>query len=347
MASIIQHRGKWRAQVRRKGYPVYTKTFATKAAAERWARALEAEIDAGVLPSATAVAGRGYTVAEMIADYRKLRDASRPVLDVTTEHYNLLRLAQMLGDIEVARLKPDDLLGYAQRRADAGAGPYTINMEVGKLGTVMRLVAAHRRMTLPDVVQQARPLLAHLKLIGGGGKRERRPTEDELDRIIAWMERRERGAMYADIVRFAVGTAMRRGEITRIRWGDLDDQRRLVLVRDRKDPRRKAGNDQWVPLLADTDYGDMWALVQRQPRVDERIFPAGEAMVSKLFTRACQELCIPDLHFHDLRHHAISRLFERGYRIEQVALVSGHKSWQHLKRYTNLRPEDLHKGPAP
>ena len=345
MASIIQHRGRWRAQVRRKGFPVYTKSFDTKAQAEKWARQIEADIDRGVLPGAAAVAAkRCYTVADLIDDYRKLREQSRPVLDTSTEHYNLRRLAECLGDLDATRLRPDELVAYAQMRADQGAGPYTVNMEVSKLGTVMRMVASIKHMTLPDVVQQARPLLAHLGLIGGGGRRERRPTDDELDRIIAHMHDTY-GQVWADAVRFAVGTAMRRGEIVRIRWDDLDAARRLVLVRDRKDPRQKAGNDQWVPLLADTAMGDMWALVQRQPRVDPRIFPIGDSTLSKYFTWTCRALSIPDLHFHDLRHHAISLLFERGFRIEQVALVSGHKSWQHLKRYTNLRPEDLHGGP--
>ncbi|TSE32102.1 hypothetical protein [Tepidimonas charontis] len=163
MASIIQHRGRWRAQVRRKGWPVYTKSFDTKAAAEKWARQIEADIDRGVLPGAAAVAAkRCYTVADLIEDYRRLRAQSRPVLDTTTEHYNLRRLADHLGTLDAARLRPDDLVGYAQMRADEGAGPYTVNMEVSKLGTVMRMVASIKHMTLPDVVQQARPLLAHL-----------------------------------------------------------------------------------------------------------------------------------------------------------------------------------------
>lgn len=346
MASILQVKGRWRAQVRRKGWPVYTKTFPTKAAAEKWARTIEADIDTGVLPGAAVVAARRYTVADLIRDYRTLRDASRPVLDTSTEHYNLRRLEDHLGPLDATRLRPDDLVGYAQMRADQGAGPYTVNMEMSKLGTMIRMVASAKHMALPDVVQQARPLLGHLKLIGGGGRRERRPTDDELDRILSHMDATY-GQPFGDAVRFAVGTAMRRGEIVRITWDDLDPAHRLVLVRDRKDPRNKAGNDQWVPLLADTACGDMWALVQRQPRRegDPRIFPFGDSTLSKYFTWTCRELSIPDLHFHDLRHHGISLLFEAGYRIEQVALVSGHRSWQNLKRYTNLRPEDLHRGP--
>jgi site-specific recombinase XerD len=58
--------------------------------------------------------------------------------------------------------------------------------------------------------------------------------------------------------------------------------------------------------------------------------------------RACRELQIIDLHFHDLRHEATSRLFEAGLTIEQVPLVTGHKDWKMLKRYTQLRPESLH-----
>jgi site-specific recombinase XerD len=55
------------------------------------------------------------------------------------------------------------------------------------------------------------------------------------------------------------------------------------------------------------------------------------------------KLQIIDLHFHDLRHEATSRLFEAGLTIEQVPLVTGHKDWKMLRRYTQLRPESLHQ----
>ncbi len=341
MASIIKVGDKWRAQVRRKGYGVYTRSFGTKTLATDWARAIEADIERGVMPGARAVVGGRYTVEKAITDYRDLRRA-RPVRDTSTEHYTLQHLAAGLGDKAVADLRVNDLVEYAQRRADMGAGPYTINMDVGKLGTVLRVVGAAKGMALPDVVQQSRPLLKHLGLIGGGGRRERRPTEDELHAIDRHLRAQPNGALYAASVAWAVETAMRQGEIARIRWDDVDRARRLVLVRDRKDPREKTGNDQWVPLLPGA-----WALLEQQPHgEDARIFPIGGSSISKAFTLACSALSIPDLHFHDLRHEAISRLFEAGYRIEQVALVSGHRTWTHLRRYTNLRPEDMHKGPS-
>lgn len=334
MASIIKVGEKWRALIRRKGHAIQCKTFQTKARAVEWARGIEADIDAGRPPQVAT----GLTVAKVIQTYRDLREKSRPIADTSTEHYTLRQLSDGLGALAVASLKPADLVGYCtMRRDEHGAGPYTCLMDVSKLGTAMRYAGMALSAPLPDVVAAARPLLMHLGLIGGGGKRERRPTEDEIAAILAHMEK-GRGAMFADIVRFAILTAMRQGEITRLAWADLDADKRLVLIRDRKDPRKKAGNDQWVPLL-----GDAWAITQRQPKTDARIFPIYAGTVSKYFTECCAALSIPDLHFHDLRHEGTSRLFEQGYALQQVAVVTGHKDWRHLKRYTNLKPEDLHR----
>jgi integrase len=91
---------------------------------------------------------------------------------------------------------------------------------------------------------------------------------------------------------------------------------------------------------------DAFALIEEQRALrvndDERIFPFNHKSISTRFTRTCQELEIEDLHFHDLRHEGTSRLFEAGFAIHQVALVTGHKDWKMLRRYTHLRPEALH-----
>jgi integrase len=333
VASISFVEGVWRALIRRKGHKPISKRFPTKAKAEVWARGIEAQIDAGQVPK---VASSGVTIGKLIERYRELRSTVRPVLDTSTEHYTLRQLDANLGEIRADTLTVDDLLGWATKRRDDGAGPYTVNCDLSKLGTVLRYAGDG----LPDVIGAARPKLSHLGLIGGGGKRERRPTEDELERIVSWLLQ-EKGAVFADIVLFAVATAMRRGEITRLLWADVDAGRRMVLVRDRKDPRKKAGNDQWVPLLQRA-----WTVVEQQRLVrvegEPRIFPRDEQTISKYFREACQALGIPDLHFHDLRHEGTSQLFEEGFEIQQVALVTGHKDWRHLRRYTNLKPESLH-----
>lgn len=342
MASILQVGKAWRARVRRRGHRDRARDFPTKARAEEWARAIESQMDKG-----RPIEDASVSVADLIAAYRRARDGARPIAPDSNEHYMLKNLAAELGDIRAARMSAEDLVGWARARRDQGAGAYTVNMEVSKLGTVLRFAAPLLRIELPDVVGQARPLLRHYGLIGGGNKRARRASEDELTRICARLAPR-----YAIAIRFMVYTAMRRGEVCRIVWADLDETKRCVWVRNRKDPRNKQGNDQLVPLL-----GEAWkillarraeakvqAVVEgRAVAPSERIFPIHPQTLSKYFREACLAEAIPDLRPHDLRHEGTSRLFEEGYAIQQVALVTGHKDWRHLRRYTNLRPEDLHR----
>lgn len=324
MASICKINGKWRALIRRGGKST-SKWFDTKGKAQAWADEVEGRIEAGKAPVE-------LTVSQAIQSYRKLRDKNRPISDASTEHYTLKMLERMLGDKSVERLTVDDIVAFCESRRDEGAGPYTINCDVSKLATVGRYVAP----TLLPLLASARPKLMYLKLVGGGGRRERRPTDEELRLILSWLEE-QKGRRYRDFVAFATLTAMRRGEVASLQWRDLNRDKKMILVRDRKDPRQKQGNDQWVPLL----FGS-YELVLTQPQDDERIFPIHPQTISKYFTECCKVLSIPDLHLHDLRHEGISQMFERGFDIPQVSIVSGHKSWQHLKRYTQIKPESLH-----
>ncbi len=182
--------------------------------------------------------------------------------------------------------------------------------------------------------------------MGKAIERDRRPTQDELDRLIGHFDANPRQiAPVSQIIRFAVATAMRQEEICKVRWSDLETRTRMLLIRDRKDPRNKSGNNQRIPLFAATGY-DAWTIVEEQrakrSNDDDRIFPFNHRSVGTAFRRGCAELGIHDLHFHDLRHEGTSRLFEAGFTIEQVALVTGHKDWKMLKRYTHLKPETLH-----
>jgi integrase len=147
------------------------------------------------------------------------------------------------------------------------------------------------------------------------------------------------------IIRFAIATAMRLDEICRVDWADVNERTRMLLIRDRKDPRNKQGNDQRIPLFGPSGY-DGWTILAEQAlhlgSAKGRIFPYNSRSVGTAFRRGCRALGIEDLHFHDLRHEGTSRLFEAGFAIEQVSLVTGHKDWKMLRRYTHLKPEALH-----
>jgi integrase len=132
------------------------------------------------------------------------------------------------------------------------------------------------------------------------------------------------------IVAFALFSTRRQEEITLLRWDDLDEDR--ILVRDMKHPGDKKGNNVYCELPPEA-----LAIIKSMPSGEERIFPYSTDAISAAFTRACRVLGIVDLRFHDLRHEGISRLFEMGRTIPQVAAVSGHRSWTSLKRYTHIR----------
>ncbi len=343
----LTNSGSWRAQVRRKG--VYAgESFLKKADAMSWARETEVAIDQGlpVPRRGEPKARRGEAALEdlidlHIADMKELKRVMPRSKD-----FVLRSLRRSLGSIPAARLNRERLIAYGRKRAGEGAGPATLAIDFSFLHTIITHAAAvHGVEASTEQVKLARKALVRLGLIGKPVERERRPAQDELDHITAYLDGNPRQEIPAGrIVRFAVATTMRAGEICRIRWDDIDHAKRTIVIRDRKDPRNKQGNHQSVPLLDAAGY-DAWELIQQQGPLTgarDRIFPYAPRSLGAAFRRACRALKIEGLRFHDLRHEGTSRLFEAGFAIEQVALVTGHKDWKMLRRYTNLKPESLH-----
>ena len=103
-------------------------------------------------------------------------------------------------------------------------------------------------------------------------------------------------------------------------------------------PDTKNGEARSVPLSS-TAIQTLRAL----PRsLHGQVFPGlTTEAVKRAFARAVRRAGIEDLRFHDLRHEATSRLFERGLNIMEVASITGHKDLRMLRRYTHLKAEDL------
>lgn len=333
MASFAEINGRVRALVRLKGHPAMSKYCATRAEAEAWAAATEKALRGGRRQAAAET----LAVATAIRIYRRMRlDSGRPIAPEANQHYMLEHLAADLGPEPVRELTPRRLATWAQERARQGAGPFTVNMELSALGTVLRHVAAFENLQLPDVVGQARPLLHHLQLIGGGTRRTRRPVGDELERILEWFAVHRPGQR--DAVELAALTGLRRGEVCKLLWTDLDRERRAVLVRKRKHPRQAVARDEYVPL-----FGQALDVIVRQPRAGDRIFPIHPQTLTKSFTDCCRACGVPGLHLHDLRRGANHMLREiGGLNREERKAVLGHLSDRSHDHYLALTPEELH-----
>lgn len=327
MASIIRVGEKWRALVRRAGFKAVCKTFPTKAGATKWAREVESGMDD--LRHTDSSGARAHKLDAIIHRYESEFDLGKSAANV------LKHLSAGLGQLNLESLTAQAVAGYVTGR---GYGPSTAAVEIAVLGRVLRVAKSVWKMPVrPEVMTDARDALKIAGKVKKSRARDRRPTTEELDRLCTYFDARSTLPM-RDIITFAVATAMRAGEITRLRWSDLDDAKGTIMIRDRKDPKAKVGNNQVVPLLADA-----LAIIAKQPRTGDLIFPYKEGTFSSIFPRACQALGIEGLRFHDLRHEGASRLFERGYQIQEVAMFTGHSDWSMLKRYTQLRAADLRR----
>ena len=250
-------------------------------------------------------------------------------------------LRRDLGKVKLSNLNAVVLRDFVDRRQDAGAGGVTIAADLSYLSAILKWGRHARQLDIPDrLALDARAGLKHRGLNTRGVEREREPTDDELRRIYAhWATMTRQQIPMQTLCEFALATGMRQGEITRLEIEDIDQKAKTVVIRDRKDPRNKIGNNQTVPLLPAA-----WAIVE--PIIAERgtgfLFPYDGRSVSASFTRVCKALHIDDLHFHDLRHRATAEFFRMGLGIPQVALLTGHKTWAMLRRYTKITAGDVH-----
>ncbi|ATQ43670.1 site-specific integrase [Caulobacter mirabilis] len=345
MATILKQKsGRWRVQVRRKGRYL-SETFSLRKDAEAWARRVERDLDVGRKPVPRKLEGIqtfGDLIDLHVSDMRSVGKAPG-----RSKSYSMEFLKRRLGRIRLADLDRETLIDFGKARAKEGAGRMTLSIDLGYVRTLLAYGAAvHGLPFSPEPVDLARIALRMLGLVGKGEERDRRPSDREIERLVEHFRGLNSSTIpMGRIIKFAIATAMRQEEICRVLWEDLDERHKMLLIRDRKDPRHKRGNHQNIPLLDVSSY-DAWALVEDQAKHlghrRGRIFPYNSRSVGTAFRRACHQLRIDDLHFHDLRHEATSRLFEAEYEIPEVSLVTGHKDWKMLQRYTHIRPQDLH-----
>ncbi|NKI70756.1 tyrosine-type recombinase/integrase [Collimonas pratensis] len=325
--------GSWRAQVRRGGL-TRGATFKLKREAQDWASVVETQAT-HIIASGYQPIPKGFTFAHLIDAYVGSVKAGGKTKTAT-----LTMLKRQLGHVALKSLNSVHLRDFIDRRKADGAGGVTLSADLSYIGAVMKWAKHSRQMDVStELALNARRDLTSQGISTRSNERSREPTKSELEALFHhWQgNERQRIPMHT-IVEFALSSAMRLSEICSITAEDVKPSVPSVLIRDRKDPRKKDGNHQDVALLPAA-----WDIVA--PILKERpigkLFPYQPSSVSTAFTRACAKLQITDLHFHDLRHAAASNLFRIGLDIPHVASITGHKDWKMLKRYTHITPSDV------
>lgn len=324
MASI-RHRGnKWQARVTRIGFPPEVKTFGTRQDAERWARSIESEMD------------RGSYVNRSEAESTTLKDVLEryivevcPLLRGGIEDSIRLRAIcrTKLAKLSMAALTPMAIAAYRDER-----------LKRVKAGTVIRELAY-----LSSIINHARrewginttnPVASVRKPPTPQG-RDRVLSPDEEERLLAALTPTgRRNPWLRPMAILSLETAMRRGELLQLRWPHINLDSQTAFL-----PMTKNGTTRTVPLSRKAVD-----LLQDLPRyIDGRVFPIEAAAHHAAFKKACKRAGLTDLHWHDLRHTAITRLATKLPNLIELAAVSGHRSLTMLKRYYHPSAADLAK----
>jgi integrase len=331
----------WRAQVRirRDGVIVHSeaKTFSSKTLAKSWAERRERELED---PQAAVKAQHGRILLKTILlDYIEEVGAEFG----RTKRKSIEKIATYeIAETPVGDLTSEKLLAHIRWRRQTAAPSTAGNDLIWIKGALEHAKCAWGKEIDLTVIEDARSAAHRARLIGKSNERDRRPTPDELERLRGWFSRshvgpgKSTGVPMNDIMDFAIASARRQAEITRLEWRDLDQDRGVCRLRDAKSPHGSKGNHRPFALTKEA-----LAIIKRQPKNSPYIFPYQAKTVGAYFTKACQMLAIEDLRFHDLRHEATSRLFEAGYQIHQVQQFTLHERWDTLQRYTQLKAEDV------
>ncbi|MEO5831034.1 MAG: site-specific integrase [Rhodanobacter sp.] len=364
----------WQARVRRKGYPAQLKTFDTRVEAEAWARKVESGMDGGTFVSRAEA--EATSLSEALDRYER---EVVPGKKGDVQEKSVIRMwkATTLVQRSMAGIRSADI---AKQRDEwlKTCKPATVLRRIALLSHVFKIARHEWRMeslanpiefvTKPSPNNARTRRVTTIDAIAG-----RSAEEGELERVIA----ASGSAVLPAIIRLAVETAMRRGEIIGLLWENVDIKKRVAHL-----PETKNGSSRDVPLSSraiaaleaskpseDDTTADKKAVKEKsKSSVKTRpaapltgfVFAVSSDAVTRAFERAvlrarrsyeadCKKVgrvpdkkYLTDLRFHDLRHEAASRLASI-YQLHELAKITGHKDPRMLMRYYHPRAEDLAK----
>lgn len=321
MASI-RKRGnlQWEARIRRKGHPVQCKTFETKVDAEKWARMVEKEMDGGSF------------ISQKEAERTTLREAleryipeyiEKSLKHVQKEKVRATRLMKYPFALKsLVALRGSDLAAFVRMREEQGRSPHTIDRDLAMISRLYEVARANWGM---EGLQNPVKNVIKPKLPQG---RTRRLLKGEEEKLL-----KASSKSFQRVVRFALESAMRREELASLTWDQVDMERHTIFL-----PQTKNGESRTVPLSPTAIAIIKEAYTPDEAAGKEKVFGYTVNSITGIMRDACAKAGITDLRFHDLRHEAISRLFENtDLDVMEIRMITGHKTLQMLARYTHLR----------
>jgi len=327
--------------------PSVARTFDLKTDAVAWAAEIERDIRRGGVAALDQAAQR-VTVADAASAYMRARGAA---LQDASQRGRIHATAKRFGAFFVGNVRSADVARWRDDMTAAGLGPQSVRHHLHALSAIFRHAEHELSIHLPS----GNPCRAVRKPSPPPG-RDRRLSGLEFDYLARAAKASKSPDMHA-LFTIAVETTSRQSELLALRWADIDLARRVAKVRGKAGGSTKNGDPYRTVALSTAAIAALSSLPRR---IDGQVFAwAATSHLRKTWrstlrhalrmykadcaaTRTMPDPAfLFDLHFHDLRHEATSRLFEKGLGIMEVASMTGHKSLSMLKRYTHIEAEKL------
>lgn len=319
MATIRKRGDRYHVQIRKTGHPTQTKSFGKKADALTWAKTVESEMERGVFLD-TSEAER-TTLGALVERYEREVLPSKRSRQGVSSH--LRQVTAGLGTSTLSKLSPSALASYRDARLDQ-VGSQSVLHELRLVQRILNTATKEWGIYLPH----GNPV-TQVRMPKRPKGRERRLSPEEEFRLLAALKA---NPVVHSLVVFATETGMRRGELASMRWEHLDQNGRTLKI-----PETKTDIPRVIPLSPRA----LEALRELPRRLDGQVWGLRPDSITQAFDRACKRAGIEDLRFHDLRHEATSRFFEKGFNTMEVSSITGHQDLRMLKRYTHIRAESL------
>jgi len=323
MSTIRKRGSSWQAQVRRRGI-TQSKTFIQRADAQRWANETERDADRRGLRDNQRILER-MTAGDIL---KRFRDERIPIRRYAQKEGFMLNALLRAGwtQLPLSQLASGSIAAFRDARLKTVKAS-TVTRELGLAQHILEVARLEW-----DVPLDSNPIRL-VRKPQADPCRERRISDNEINALLIACHRAG-NSLLKPLALLALETAMRRGELLNARWKHVDWSTSTLLI-----PVTKNGEPRTIPLS--TEAKNVLAGLAVDWWDEAPIFPLSAEAVSLGWRRLTKRAGVVDLNFHDLRHEAISRFFERGLSIPEVALISGHKDPRMLFRYTHLRAADV------
>ena len=314
MASIRKVKNKWEARVRVKGHSTYCKSFTQKSDALAWSKSVEVGLETGITPLTRM--NKSLSFKDAVEKY--LQEISPSKKSHQSEFYRLKKLlASSLAKLYLTDIKTSDVKLFRDKRLlEVSTG--SVRKELYLVSSLFEI--ARREWGFETLSNPVR----NLRLPKDSPPRTKRLSSEERQRLLYSLERQPNKTLERLAI-LALETAMRRSELCNLKWENINFDGCLLEIQNSKN-----GEARHIPLTPSAILA-----LKNIPKENELVFGYTTNAVRQAWERFRNKYGFEYLRFHDLRHEAISQLFELGLSVPEVAAISGHRTVSQLFRYAH------------